>query len=646
MFQKPAKSRAVFHCSASVQKYATRIQPVPVPLMSTSAPHLASLLGASQSDRAVLQDFTPLAASLEWELSGRYFSRRGSLAFLTAHIPVPYTVNNHGTPSRQAAEVFFAALTSGEIVSHGEIVILELGIGLGLFARYFLDAFRDLCTQRGADYYDRLTYVAADYSERMLLDAVRRGTFQNHPGRYALRVIDALDPQAALRRDPLLRAAGNRPLSAVCLNYLLDCLPVTVLRADADPTKGEPTPATSDSPPLRRLCVRACLARGVNLREYTEYTPADLAQLVKSDNPGHREELLNLFGLFTSEYDYQPVDVDELPHPTLAREIVVGKSGPVVHSHGAIACLEKLLNLLQPNGIILVNDYGSVETTDTGDHFEHQRYGGSSFVGVNFNLLKRHFANRPHPPDGASHTPVTWAEPEKDSPRIFSRLLGHDLHPDVVATFRRCFDGTTAAELERPAQAAQTLAGQGRYEAAATAYRIALERTPWDWLVILEAANFLTFGLKDSRAGAELARAGLELNPCCSPELWNAYGDALFSLGQIDRSRDAYERALAVNVDDVQARYNLAWVFLHKKEHSEALRVIAEALARDWRGTFRDRLFQKQAEVLADLGRRTQQEMQTLMNRVSLYPRSPDDRDTESKPRPNWSDKGGPVKPT
>jgi hypothetical protein len=48
--------------------------------------------------------------------------------------------------------------------------------------------------------------------------------------------------------------------------------------------------------------------------------------------------------------------------------------------------------------------------------------------------------------------------------------------------------------------------------------------------------------------------------------------------------------------------------------------------------------------VLADLNRRAQQEVSTLMNRVSLYPRSPNDQ-PEPKPRPNWSDKGGPIKP-
>ena len=614
------------------------------PIIFRPSSAAAAILGHAQSERVVIQDAIPLANSLDWELSGRYFARHGSLAFLTAAAPVPFAVNNNGTPSRHAAEVLYAALASSKVASSGPIVVLEMGIGLGLFARYFLDAFRDICAEREVDYYDRIIYIAADYSERMLLDAVRRGTFQKHPGRYVLRVINALDPQALVRNDSFLTTAGDCPLSAVFLNYLLDCLPATVLRADSE-SSSKQARVDSDNLPLQRLCVRTCLARDVILPEHTEHTSADLARFAASNDPTHREILLDLFGLFTSEYDYRLVNEVELPYPTLAREVVRDKLGTVVHSHGAITSLEQLLGLLRPHGIILVNDYGSVDATVTGDHFEHQRYGGSSFVGVNFDLLKRYFTRRPLPCDVAT-TPVTWAEPEKDSTRIYSRLLGHDLHPDVVAAFRRCFDGIAADQLERPAQAAQALAGQGRYEAAATAYRVALERAPWDWLVVLQAANFLTFGLKDARAGAELARAGLDLNPCCSPELWNAYGDALYALGQVARARAAYERALAVNADDVQARYNLAWVFLHRKEHAEALRVIAEGLGRDWRGAYRDRLLQKQAEVLADLARRAQQEMQTLMNRVSLYPRAPDDPVGEPKPRFGGLDKGGPVKPT
>ena len=80
----------------------------------------------------------------------------------------------------------------------------------------------------------------------------------------------------------------------------------------------------------------------------------------------------------------------------------------------------------------------------------------------------------------------------------------------------------------------------------------------------------------------------------------------------------------------------MAWVALHRKEHGEALRLIAEALARDWRGEYRERLLQKQAEVLAALARRSRQEFHAVLNRVSQPPASPNREpgQVEAKPQP------------
>lgn len=586
-----------------------------------------NLLGKVQSGRFVLQEFVPLADSLEWALGGQYLLRRGGRAFLSDPVPVPYVVNNTGTLSRKVADLFFTAVSASEACGTLPecIAILELGIGIGLFARSFLDAFRDRCDIAGKDYYDRLTYVAADHSERMLLDAVRHGTFQTHPGHYLLRVIDALDPASAVRADPALNGQDT-PFVAVFLNYLLDCLPATILHSES------PSPTASEGLALTQLCVRTCLARGVRLREYTEYTPDDLARLAASPDSADRERLLDLLGLFTTEYDYQPVRPEDLPYGAFALGFARRHPGTVVHNHGAIICLERLLDFLHPKGFILINDYGSAE--GSAEEFEHQRYTGSTFVGVNFALLKDYFESDhdrstggEQPTPAPTAEPVRWTEPAEGSGRIFSRMLGHDLHPKIVASFRERFGKPACDHLDEPVQKAKTLAGQGRFEVAASSYRVALERQPWNWLLLGEVANFLTFGLRDPQAGLEVARAALDLNPCCSAELWNAYGDAAFALGRIGLARHTYEQALAVNPDDVAARLNLAWVYLHRKQHAAALRVIAEALARDWRGEYRDRLLQKQAEVLADLALRSREEFQTLLNRVSLYPRpaeSPD----------------------
>src|SRR5207244_8329632 len=114
--------------------------------------------------------------------------------------PVPFLVNNDGTLSRNSAEVFFASLLAADKAGtlEDDIFVLELGIGLGLFARFFLDYLRDLCAQHKKNYYDRLCYIAADKSEAMLLDVLRHGVLANHPGRYRVRQVDAMQPDAVL----------------------------------------------------------------------------------------------------------------------------------------------------------------------------------------------------------------------------------------------------------------------------------------------------------------------------------------------------------------------------------------------------------------------------------------------------------------
>lgn len=105
-------------------------------------------LGKAQSARGVIQDFCPLAASLEWELGQQYLVQRGNKAFISDALPIPFIVNNDSNLSRDAAELFFASLveseTAGALERDEEIFVLELGIGVGLFARFFMDTFREL----------------------------------------------------------------------------------------------------------------------------------------------------------------------------------------------------------------------------------------------------------------------------------------------------------------------------------------------------------------------------------------------------------------------------------------------------------------------------------------------------------------------
>jgi hypothetical protein len=249
------------------------------------------ILRRAQVGQLVIQDLCPLADSIEWELGQKYLQERGNRAFISDVVPVPFAINNDGNFSTQAAELVFTSLLHDPHTLGDEIYVLEIGVGIGLFAKFFLDHFRELCLQRGADFYDRLCYIAGDYSEKMLLDLGRSGVLSGHLGHYRLRVVDALQPVPSLEGE--IGTGKERPgLRAVFLNYVLDCLPVAVLdfRDQA----------------VKQLCVRTCLARGVNLEEYSDLTLEDLAVGASSRDARVRQELLDLADLFVAEYDFKP----------------------------------------------------------------------------------------------------------------------------------------------------------------------------------------------------------------------------------------------------------------------------------------------------------------------------------------------------
>jgi tetratricopeptide (TPR) repeat protein len=556
-----------------------------------------------------VQEFVPLADSLEWELGQEYLRERGNKAFIGDASPVPFVINNDGALSRQAAEVLFANLVAAEKAGtlERDVFVLELGVGVGLFARFLLDAMRDLCLEHKKDFYDRLTYVAADRSERMLLDLLRHGVFANHPGKVKVRAVDAMQPDAALPRDAMFTGRSGKPFRAVFLNYLLDCLPAAVLDLNADQVK--------------QLCVRTCLARGVNLANSTDLKLEQLRQRAASKEVAARRELLEVYGLFASEYDYRPVDAKTLPHGEFAMEYGRRTSKRLLHSYGAIQSLDKLLAMTAEDGFILVNDYGQTQTT-RDDEFEHQRFSLATFVGVNFPLLRTYY----------EHAGKKWLEPGGDTRGIHSRLLSQRVDSETAARFYEKFGDSNYARLQEPLAKARLCSRSGRFELAATYYREAIDQQPWNWVLLNEVSTFLTFQLRDPKAGIDMAKAALALNPTCSAELWNTLGDGLYEFGRTAEAKSAYQKALSVNGSDVRSRYNLAWVHTRERDFPAALAGIADAMAYDKTGEYRDRLLQKLQEVLALQAAKNQQDYLLLINLVSKY--SAGDKKPEDSPPP------------
>jgi hypothetical protein len=77
-----------------------------------------------------------------------------------------------------------------------EIYVLELGVGTGHQAKVWLDTFRDLCAERGRDYFPRVRYLMSDYSHEVL-HAARR-TVAEYGEQVSALNVDASDPLHAL----------------------------------------------------------------------------------------------------------------------------------------------------------------------------------------------------------------------------------------------------------------------------------------------------------------------------------------------------------------------------------------------------------------------------------------------------------------
>jgi tetratricopeptide (TPR) repeat protein len=552
----------------------------------------------------MIEDFHPLAHSIEWELSRLYFEQQGGRAFSTKDDHVPFEINNSGNLSRSAAEVFFEGFGAADRAGGSEprILVLEVGLGSGLFARYFLDAFRGLCVRNSEDYYSRLCYVGTDQSKQMLGDIGQRGLLADHAGHFRLAQLDGLRADTDLGGAITKAGLSGPPFRAVFLNYLLDNLPATVLQVDADK--------------VRQLCVRTCLARGVNLSEHTNLSAEEIARKAASPDPNDKHDLVDLYPLFSLQYDYRQVDVDEIPYGKFAVECArKHQLAYVLHSYGAIQCLEACLNLLHDEGFILLNDYGQTKVEDSAEGYVHQKFSGSIAIGLNFPLLKAYFEQAGY----------QWVEPAEETGSLYARMLGRNIAPETIEAFHKQFGKAAYEWLHEPEEQARNLLRQGRNEAALWSYREALQRQPNNWCLMGEIAKFLTFTLRDYTAGLEMAKAALEVNPCCSADLWNTFGDSLFCLEQVEEAQRAFQQALEIDPTDVRARFNLAYVCSHRNDQAAALKMIAEGLSLDKRGEYRERLLQKQGEILNRLAHRYQQEARFMADRVSRYLGPPPD---------------------
>lgn len=543
--------------------------------LSGSAISPAQALGGVKLTSTVLQDFRPLTESLEWELSELYWAQAGLLPFVEND--VPYLINNSGQLSEHVASLLFA--NCEECKPAGDIHVLELGSGTGLFARYFLTCFRNICEQEGKTYHTQLVYYVTDHSAKTVAQWLERGIFTDeHPMRVVLAKCDATQPLE------LFDASGARikldTLHAVICNYVLDVLPATILKQGANGAE--------------ELVIRTHLTEDRNLlAQYTNMTSGQIAEIATSADPKLRESLIPLISLLDFETHYAASK-----HPAdLTAEVLSydSKGERIIFNYGAMACLSACLGALSASGFILINDYGPTSKEDVSGHAMSQRFGSTSALGLNFPLLQHYLHAR------GCHMTI----PEGDEARgIHARLLTKSTLAATNAAFHNRFGPSAPDFFDLPVEDARKHLAAGRKAEALECYRLALSRSPKAWQLVGEIAEFVGLQLQDFPSGLELIRSALEQNPWYSSWLWNVLGDILFLQQNVAAAHEAYVQAHCINPRDTRTNLNLAFTHFEFGAFDTALGSLAVALASDVRGIYRPRILEKQQQILGAISGR------------------------------------------
>jgi tetratricopeptide (TPR) repeat protein len=255
----------------------------------------------------------------------------------------------------------------------------------------------------------------------------------------------------------------------------------------------------------------------------------------------------------------------------------------------------------------LWNDYGSVQREQIAGHAASQRFGPTSALGLNFPYLEHFFTSRGR----------LVVKPDDDERRsIHARMLLLASMPRSIAAFQNRFGPAGNDFFDGPLEDARKHAAAGRKNDALECYRTALSRSPRDWQVAGEIAEFVGLHLQDYAAGQELAKAAVELNPWYSPWVWNILGDVLFLDGRVDDAHEAYLQAHRIHPADARTNLNLAYSYFEFGQHGAALEAIAVALAADVRGLYRHRLLEKQHQILGAISGRWLGEQERLARRA------------------------------
>ena len=550
----------------------------------------------SAVEPVVLQDWTPLHRCLDWQLGQLAFQQRGAQAFTTQE--VPNLINQGGLAAYRSAEVLFAHCVELEAAGtlEQDIWVMEMAIGLGLFAVQVLDRFQTLCREHGRDYYDRLTYLATDGTPRMIVDARDHKVFDRHAGRVVLGLVDALDPGRMVRLDTGEAIDLTGRLRAVLHTYLLCVLPANLFRRQRIAQENGVLEEKWGA-----VMARTVLRHPDELPYFTPRSVEEVVALAQSGKPEDMAVLTQLFPLLDIELVLAAFDPDEIAEGAdvraIAEQIVAELPKPepvageapvdpannvwVLHSAGAQRSIGRTLEVLRADGILLYRDYGPASAERANGNHLYQHYGATTAFGINHMAL----AAWVHAPgeDGKPRGEVSVPPGEGES-SIKTRLVAKAPLPRTRAAFALQFDPRAFETLEGVVQEARKQLGEQGGQPLEL-YRKALHMERDNWMLLGEAGEMAFRRDRQADLSHMLLTEALRINPWYAASTWNALGDLFWVKQEFAQARASYTEATNANPEHFRGYLNIADCCLRDGDWAGAVEHAAKALARDVDGS-------------------------------------------------------------
>lgn len=488
----------------------------------------------------ILEDFVPYEQSSLWKIHDSYFAQRGGAAWSAGEIPSLATSSY--AMARQQAKLLVALVRElegrGALTADEPVRVLEVGSGSGKFAAMFLRALERGCGERGRALLGRTRYLITDYSAMNLRDALA------HPD-LAPRVTAGLVTGALLdlRRPHELATLDGAPIhdrfAAVIANYVCCVLPLRTFKKSGQDFFERRV----------RIALEAELASGETPEGAAR---RNLEAILATPTAPALMAGLQLF------FDWAPVDLARAFASPETREVIAStvRNFPEATVQYPTAFLDFTLSVrdrLVPGGVLVVNDYGTVELDDLEGERERRpaHYGNTLNHGVDFPIFdvfcKHHALDlvRTTNPLFSVHTAAIG--------------YGAELSPEFRKAFRRIYvrndEGLSLLELQAAADAAVKRADHGT---AARLYERCVRLEP-DSSDMLFALGENSFEAGQTRLALRCLLRGRRLDRDKRRDFDFALGRVYMRLHRFERARRAFERSV-LREDDPSTRSNLGRV--------------------------------------------------------------------------------------